>query len=424
MRSSNHTMKILPILLFTLSLSIFSCGTRSSKDEKSVNGAFAKKKKEKGATIDRIVSSGELIIATISGPDTYFDFQGRDLGLQYALAENFAEGLGVRVRVELVNDTLSLIQKLKSGEADLIALQLPTGYIKSQGMTAAGVNNTDKHTSWAIRKGEADMGEALNDWFSVTTWTQISQQEKRQFRERNTISRKVHAPYISKEKGIISTYDRYFKEVSRYVGWDWKLIAALCYQESGFDPNAVSWAGAKGLMQIMPATARHIGIDESKLFSPIDNIAASSKYIRELQRYFRDIPSREEQMKFVLAAYNGGHGHIRDAQALTRKYGRDPHKWADVSYYVKNLENARYYRDPVVKYGYMIGSETYNYVENILNRWGQYGGRTERFPTVQGAYSTPHYAGSADSHSQPSHKRNRFSRNQRILSADEIVQGD
>ena len=74
------------------------------------------------------------------------------------------------------------------------------------------------------------------------------------------VKRHVRAPYISRSKGIISQYDAEFMKGSRHIGWDWRLIAAQCYQESGFDPNAVSWAGAKGLMQIIPSTAASLGI--------------------------------------------------------------------------------------------------------------------------------------------------------------------
>ena len=117
-------MKLPLLLLLSLPLLLSACQSKQQKQEE-VNGAFAKAAKPQGENLGRIADSGELLIATLSGPDTYFDFQGVNMGLQYALAEDFAATLGVAVRVEVANDTTALIAKLKKGEVDLIALQLP-----------------------------------------------------------------------------------------------------------------------------------------------------------------------------------------------------------------------------------------------------------------------------------------------------------
>lgn len=98
------------------------------------------------------------------------------------------------------------------------------------------------------------------------------------------------------------------------------------------------------------------------------------KFIEELDGHFRDIPNRTERIKFVLAAYNGGSYHVRDAMALTRKHGRDPHRWNDVSQYILALSQPQYYNDPVVKNGYMRGTETEDYVRRIISRWNGYRG--------------------------------------------------
>lgn len=192
---------------------------------------------------------------------------------------------------------------------------------------------------------------------------------------RHDVHRSVRAPYINKEKGVISVYDDLFREASSQTGWDWRLIAAQCYQESGFDPQATSRAGARGLMQIMPATAKDLGLSMNDIHSPASNIHAAAKYIRQLSSLFSDIKSSEERVHFVLAAYNGGYKHIRDAMALTKKYlgAGTEQRWENVSQYVMALMQPAYYRDPVVKYGYMIGSETAGYVSTIVQRARQYG---------------------------------------------------
>jgi len=405
---------------FFVLLLLFSCGG-TPKEEQKDNGAFAKTKKTEDVNVSRIVESGELIVATISSPETYFEYQGVGMGLQYALAADFAATLGVGVRVELANDTTSLLRLLNTGDADLIALQLPDTYIKGEGMLAAGAMDKQAHTAWAVRKDAGDLADALGEWYDDGVKTSVEKKENKRYRERRQVRRSVRAPYISHEKGIISTYDNYFKEAAHATGWDWRLIAAQCYQESGFDPNAVSWAGARGLMQIMPSTARHLGLAEEKTFSPADNIAAASRLIRELQGHFYDVTNVEERVKFVLAAYNGGAAHIRDAQALARKYGGNPYQWDDVSFYVRGLSNPKYYRDPVVKHGYMIGSETAGYVESIIERWKAYGGDVRSISSPSGMPISPPAASVRTGEGRPSgHKRNRFTKEQKILTPEEL----
>ena len=155
---------------------------------------------------------------------------------------------------------------------------------------------------------------------------------------------------------------------------DWRLMAAQCYQESCFDPNARSWAGACGLMQIMPSTASHLGLPMEMIHEPEANIAAAARYMAELQQHFSDIGDPSQRILFALASYNGGYYHIRDAMALTRKHGGNPQHWDEVKEYVLRLSQPAYYGDGVVKYGYMRGSETADYVDRIRSRWSDYCG--------------------------------------------------
>lgn len=254
---------------------------------------------------------------------------------------------------------------------------------------------------------------------------EVERREQQRWRLRRQVHRTVRAPYLNKEKGIISIYDDLFRSAAAQTGWDWRIIAAQCYQESGFDPMARSGAGARGLMQIMPSTAQHLSLPMSQIHNPSANVAAAARYIRELSGLFQDIRSHEERILFVLAAYNGGYQHIRDAMALTRKYGGSPQHWADVSGFVLRLQQPRYYHDPVVRRGYMIGSETTGYVASILQRARQYGAS---FSIDTSAFKTSVPIETADGtteHSAPQKQRptNRFTRhNSEVLSPDELMQ--
>lgn len=408
-------------LLLCLLLATGGCRQREPQTGVARNGAFAKAKNHTGPNLQRIIDSGELIVTTVSGPDTYFDYQGAPMGVQYALAEHFASTLGVAVRVLLCNDTTEVVQQLKSGEADVAALQLPDALCQTQQLHAAGASHAQQHTSWAVRQGADDLAEALDEWYAQDIEQNVAKQERSRLEHRHTVRRTVRSPFISREKGIISTYDNLFRQAAHTTGWDWRLIAAQCYQESGFDPNAVSWAGAKGLMQIMPATARHLNLPPERIFEAAPNMEAAARYIRELQGHFTDIRDPEERVKFVLASYNGGVGHINDAQALARKHGGSPHRWADVGHYVKGLSSARYYRDPVVRHGYMIGSETFNYVENIMLRWKQYGGDVRSITSSAGTPLTESAAAARhEGNERKPHKKNRYSREHKILTPEEM----
>lgn len=343
----------------------------SKPQKKSVNGAFAKEEQAENAGMDlnNIKETGELIVGTMSGPDTYFDYQGVPLGREYSLASAFASSEGVRIRVELAHDEQELMQMLREGNIDLIAYPLSKNEIAQNDLRSLQREGDTTRTSWAVRPQAEELAEAILAWYGHVNMKQLRQSMPH---VGAPVRRQVRAPFLSRERGIISPYDNEFKAASRIAGWDWKLLAAQCYQESGFDPHAVSWAGAQGLMQMMPATAASMGLQNA--MDPQQNIAAAARYIRHLNGNFADIRNPEERIRFVLGAYNGGTGHIRDAMALARKYGKNPSSWNDVSQYVLALQNVKYYRDPVVRYGYMIGSETANYVSSVLMRWRMYGG--------------------------------------------------
>ncbi len=322
-----------------------------------------------GYSLSDIQTNGELIVLTLSGPETYYDYRGHGMGLQYLLCDQFAQHLGVSLRVEVCKDTLDMVRRLKKGDGDIIAFQLPK---KIKGITFAGAGVDSLNTKWAVRDDSRELADTLNSWFRPEMIAKMRKEEAFLLSTRS-ITRHVYSPFLDRSTGTISRYDHLFKRYAPLARWDWRLLAAQCYQESTFDPRAHSWAGACGLMQIMPGTADHLGLPRGEMYDPERNVAAAAKYIQELSGHFRDVPA-SERIYYVLASYNGGYFHIRDAMALAQKHGRDPHRWGDVQEFILKLSSAAYYRDPVVKHGYMRGTETVNYVENIRARWTQYRG--------------------------------------------------
>lgn len=178
-----------------------------------------------------------------------------------------------------------------------------------------------------------------------------------------------HGSILSLKEGKISLYDDLFRRYSQQISWDWRLLAALVYTESNFNPKVVSWAGARGLMQLMPATSRAMGVPPGKESDPEESIKAGVKYIAGLKRMFGKIKDPQEQVKFILAAYNAGAGHVTDAMALAKKYGRNPYIWEHhVAHYILLKSSEKFYRDPVCRNGYFRGTETYDFVRDVMTR--------------------------------------------------------
>lgn len=341
-------------------------------------------------SISEIVSNGELIVVTLSGPQTYFEYHGRGFGTQYLLCEKFAQQLGVALRVEVCKDTAELAERVRQGSADLIMCMLPKGMKQGGGLKFCGAYSDGMQ--WAVAKGNGELAKALDGWYKPKMLADIKKEERFLLSSRS-VSRHVYAPFLSRENGVISKYDPLFRRYAPVVRWDWRLLAAQCYQESCFDPNARSWAGACGLMQIMPSTADHLGLARSDMHDPERSIEAAVRLLAELSSVFSNVRSAEERQCFVLAAYNGGANHVKDAMALARKHGGNPSRWNDVAPYVLKLQQPEFYNDPVVRYGYMRGWETVDYVYRIRKRYAQYRGCKYTGPSVEGISSRSYDAG-------------------------------
>lgn len=225
----------------------------------------------------------------------------------------------------------------------------------------------DQRSSWAVRKTSPLLAEAADKWHKENINSSEFKASARRYFELN--KRPTHGSILSVKDGKISHYDDLFKKYAKEIGWDWRMLASLAYTESNFDPNVISWAGARGLMQLMPATARAMGIPAGKESDPEESIKAGVKYIARLQNIFSKVPDKGEQTKFVLAAYNAGVGHITDAMALAEKYGKNRYLWDHhVDHYILLKSNEDYYQDPVCKNGYFRGTETYNFVREVVER--------------------------------------------------------
>ncbi|MEJ2583495.1 MAG: transporter substrate-binding domain-containing protein [Robiginitalea sp.] len=233
---------------------------------------------------------------------------------------------------------------------------------------------------WAVRKNAQALQKALDQW--------IEQEKKsdefyyiynKYFENRRSFNRRIRSEFYSLSEGRISPYDSLIKANAADLGWDWRLLASQVYQESRFDPNATAWTSARGLMQLMPSTAEELGISDPSL--PAESLKGGVRYLRQLRSNFESVPDSLQQIKFTLAAYNCGLGHVQDARRLAELRGLDANCWdGNVDQMILALSYPKNYYNDVVEYGYLRGVEPYRYVRQIFERYAHYKSLIPPFP--------------------------------------------
>lgn len=442
---------------FLFLLCLWACTTKQSPEAMPSDSS---------TDLPDILEKGELVALTLYSSTSYFNYRGEPMGFQYELCKQFAESLGVKLKIEVANSPEDLIRQLQTGKGDLIAYNLTVTNERKDSLTFCGeemlthqvliqrkgkdaltdvtempgkeiyvkpdrylqrlinlnnelgggilihqvpedsiseedlieqvalgkidytisnnevakINKTyyanlntdlaisfDQRSSWAVRKNSPLLAKAANEWFKKNKTSQAYQASSKRYFEMS--KRIAHGAILSIKHGQISHYDALFKKYSKQINWDWRLLAALAYAESNFDPKVVSWAGARGLMQLMPRTARILGVPPGKEDDPEESIKAASRYIERLDKSFSNVSDPNERINFILASYNAGEGHIKDAIALAQKYGANPYIWKDnVEKYLKLKSHEHYFNDEVCKNGYFRGEETCRFVNDIRNR--------------------------------------------------------
>ncbi|MAC15809.1 MAG: ABC transporter substrate-binding protein [Alcanivorax sp.] len=222
-----------------------------------------------------------------------------------------------------------------------------------------------KEIGWGLRPEQQALEEQLNSYIARHyRGLNYNITYNRYFREKKTIN--THEAYRVGSGKAISPYDELVKSEALKYGLDWRLITSQMYQESRFNPKARSFAGAQGLLQVMPRTGRQLGY--SNLTRPENGVAAGVAYMDWLEQRFPARLDLAEKLYFTLAAYNAGHGHVEDARRLAERLGKDPDKWfGNVEEAMLLLSRPEYARQ--ARYGYVRGAEPVKYVRQIKNRY-------------------------------------------------------
>jgi membrane-bound lytic murein transglycosylase F len=226
----------------------------------------------------------------------------------------------------------------------------------------------NQNIGFGLRKNAPILKQRLDLWLTKFMQRETFAFIKRKYFEQIEQVASFQDEFHSSKRGAVSPYDAILKAESAKYDIDWRLVAAVIYHESKFNPNARGFGGAYGLMQFMPGTGPRYGVHPS---SPVQTqINGGVRYIAAIDKQFRDIADKEERNKFILASYNAGSGHVKDAQKLAEKRGLNPRKWEDnVGKMLINLGKHEFYSDPVVKSGALRGTRTYNYVKAVIARY-------------------------------------------------------
>lgn len=304
---------------------------------------------------------------------------------------NLNQELGGGINIVPINKdsliTEDLIRMVDLGEIPLTVVDSDIAELNKSYYPRLDIDmkiSLDQYSSWAVRNDLDSLASRIDTWEKRRDNSDMMKEIYKKYFEISKNPTPYEDPVKSlglniKRGGKISVYDDSFKRHAHVSGYDWRLLAAIGFNESRFNNDIISWAGAQGLMQLMPVTAQAMGIDPSDLSNPDRNILAAAKLLKKLDSSLVDkVPEKDERLMFVIAAYNCGLGHIFDSIALAEKFGLDSTKWlGNVSEAALMKSRPQYYNDPVVKNGYFRGRETTEFVDKVMSVYNYFVSRSK-----------------------------------------------
>lgn len=292
--------------------------------------------------------------------------------------KNLANEMGGTIHIDTLDGTLStdkIIKKVADGEIKYTIADENIAFINSSYHPILDIGTSlslSQRIGWAVRKKDTQLLSAVNHWLEkAKKTTNYHVTYNKYFKNKRLYKKRVKSDFYSLNENKISPFDDIIKENAKLINWDWRLLASVAYQESQFKPYRESWAGASGLMQIMPETAQELGVTDP--YNPSQSLKAGAVYINQMMESHEDIRDSLQRVKFALASYNAGLYHIKDAQKLAEKQGLNPLVWDEnVELALLDLSFPEHYNKSYIKYGYVRGEEPYNYVRKIFKRYNHY----------------------------------------------------
>jgi membrane-bound lytic murein transglycosylase F len=291
---------------------------------------------------------------------------------------NLSDELGGTIHINLLSGELAtdeIIEKVVNGDIKYTIADNNIASIMATYYPILDVKvpvSFSQRIAWATRHDSQNLLNATNNWLKqIKRKIDFNVIYNKYFKNKKYFRRRIKSNFYSLNNQQISPYDGLIKKHSKVLNWDWRLVASQVYQESKFDPRVSSWVKASGLMQLMPNTAKELGVTNRS--DPEQSIKGGTKYLKRIWKNFEHIPDSIQRTKFAMASYNCGMGHVFDAQRLAEIEGLKKDVWDDhVETMVLKLSKPEYYNHPIVKYGYVRGLEPYNYVKQIFERYQHY----------------------------------------------------
>jgi len=287
-------------------------------------------------------------------------------GYHYHILQEFAKDQNCFLRLTLLPDSVSVWEALFDQMVRVVVLDATRDTVPEnmEELVIAGPSLNAKDHVWVYLKEDFEVMQAMYAWFNSFKHTEkYAHITDRFYRSKGE---RLSDPV----GGIISPYDDAIKKHSKAIGWDWRLLAALIYQESNFHMNVTSVKGAVGLMQVKPSTAERYGVAAKGLYDPDENVRAGSLFLQELSRFYRDsLISDAERIKFVLAAYNAGPEQLKECRYFALAQGKDPNVWSEVAEVIPLMREDKYVHLVSRRFK---GEETIRYVEEVMGRYERY----------------------------------------------------
>lgn len=298
---------------------------------------------------NRNAFAGEELTCAIELGDDMYGAHGLKAGFSYELINRFAEDNRCSINVVFSRPGESYLDSLKHGSVDILITSWSDDLI-NEGMNA---RQLDRHTAWAVDRGQMEKARIIDIWMSHMKGSH----------DYDDITGKYYRsynPHYLADKGVkvsqVSPYDESIRKYADELGWDWRMLAAVVYQESKYSINSVSPRGAKGLMQVMPKTGTYYGVED--LIDPEMNLKAGTNHLKRLQKLFGKYGmEREELIKFTLAAYNAGEGRISECRKYAENMGADSMKWDSIVEIIPQMREENLFN----------GKETISYIESIMS---------------------------------------------------------
>jgi len=284
---------------------------------------------------------------------------GYPIGYGYEMLSTFAVEERIKLDISLWEGSDMSMDTLFAHGTSMLAVPISMADTLGEGylVTDALANGT----VWVMPESERHLGKVAEKWLSDFMATTLHDTLVQRFTPH-------YDPFLRLRTGrkyqILSPYDTLLREYADSLGWDWRALAALMWQESRFRIEARSSMGATGLMQMSKVTAKSQGVEDA--LDPRENIAAGANYIRMLQRLFRSRASGEELMQLTLAAYNAGEGRILDCIHYAEAHGLPANTWEDLKAVLPAMrDSVTIVQDSSVRLGVFKGYETERYVAKM-----------------------------------------------------------